>query len=63
MAGLVGREEHRVLLQFTEDVELAVNEMPPGTNDVEFVVRQVGRVFIDKGLDQIEVWHSRRHGP
>ena len=29
--------------------------MPPGTHDVEFVVRQVGRVFIDKRLDQISV--------
>ena len=41
--------------QFPENVELAVNKMSPGTNDVEFVVRKVGRVFIDKGLDQIEM--------
>ena len=29
--------------------------MPPGANDVEFIVRQMGRVFIDKGLDEIGV--------
>ena len=29
--------------------------MPPGTHDGEFVVGQVGRVFIDKRLDQVGV--------
>ena len=53
--GVRGREEHRVLLQFTEDVEPAVNEVPPRTHDGEFVFRQMGRVFIDKGLDQVGV--------
>src|SRR5271166_1167594 len=33
-----GREEDRVLLQFTEDIEPTRHKMPPGTNDVEFVV-------------------------
>jgi len=29
--------------------------MPPGTNDVDFVYWQVGRIFIDKRLDEAGV--------
>src|SRR5581483_1087703 len=51
----VGGKEHGVLLQFTKDVELAVNEVLPGPHDVKFVLRQVRRVLIDKRLEQVGV--------
>ena len=41
---LIGQEEHRVLLQVTEDVELAGDQMPAGAYDGKLVVGQVGRV-------------------
>src|SRR5438552_7918252 len=37
-----GGKEYRVLLQFTEDVELASNQMSPGVNDGKIVFGQVG---------------------
>ncbi len=55
MAGAARREEYRVLFQFTENVELAGDQMPPGAHDVEFVIGQVGRVFIHKLPDEVEV--------
>ncbi|QDU19010.1 hypothetical protein ETAA1_09120 [Urbifossiella limnaea] len=51
----LGREEHRVLRQFPEDVELARHEMPPGADDGEVVLRQPGRVLGGEGLDQADV--------
>src|SRR5205085_2294720 len=56
---LIGREEDHVLLQLSKDVELAVNKMLPGAHDVEFITGQVGRVFIDKLLDQVGVAEER----
>ena len=48
-------EEHCVLFEFPEDKELARYQMPPGANDVEFVVRQLSRVYSGERLDQTKV--------